>query len=240
MTHTRLPCCSVAVQEWVPIEWLRESELKHSRVCMLAVLGYVATDCGVRLPGDIHQVSSLNAHNAAVAWGGMAQIFLVLFVLEIISYFAIVEMLEGSGRKPGDYGEDSGPPVRPRGVEGERSLWAGLLVSRFVIVRRSYHFASSLLAQRIDLSVALVLPPPLPQMRTMYRRVAHTLTALPPSRLSVSLGPAFDPLGFTKGMSEEDFATMQLKELKNGRLAMLAIGGIVTQDAIFEKGFPYF
>jgi hypothetical protein len=41
-------------------------------------------------------------------------------------------------------------------------------------------------------------------------------------------------------MSAEDFATMQLKELKNGRLAMLAIGGMVTQDAIFEKGFPYF
>lgn len=41
-------------------------------------------------------------------------------------------------------------------------------------------------------------------------------------------------------MSDEDFATMQMKEIKNGRLAMLAIGGIVTQDAVFEKGFPYF
>ena len=41
-------------------------------------------------------------------------------------------------------------------------------------------------------------------------------------------------------MTEEQFSEMQLRELKNGRLAMLAIGGVVTQDALFEKGFPYF
>jgi len=144
----------LGLSEWVPVEWLRESEIKHGRVCMLATLGYIAQDCGVRLPGEIHQVSSLKAHDAAVGYGGMAQIFGFLFLFEIISYFAIVEMLEGSGRKPGDYG--------------------------------------------------------------------------------------FDPLKFQKGMSDEDFATMQMKEIKNGRLAMLAIGGIVTQDAVFEKGFPYF
>ena len=40
-------------------------------------------------------------------------------------------------------------------------------------------------------------------------------------------------------MTEEQFSEMQLRELKNGRLAMLAIGGVVTQDALFEKGFPY-
>ena len=50
----------------------------------------------------------------------------------------------------------------------------------------------------------------------------------------------FDPLGFSKDMTEEQFSEMQLRELKNGRLAMLAIGGVVTQDALFEKGFPYF
>merc|ERR1719379_1995054 len=142
----------LGLSEWVAVEWLRESDLKHSRVAMLAVVGYMATDCGFRLPGDVHAVSSLAAHNTQVATGGMAQIFAFLFLFETLSYFAIVEMLEGSGRKPGDYG--------------------------------------------------------------------------------------FDPLGFTKGMTDEAFSAMQLKELKNGRLAMLAIGGIVTQDAIFEKGFP--
>jgi hypothetical protein len=48
----------------------------------------------------------------------------------------------------------------------------------------------------------------------------------------------FDPLGYSKKMSEEEMDSMKLKELKNGRLAMLAIGGMihhnwVTGDALF-------
>lgn len=48
----------------------------------------------------------------------------------------------------------------------------------------------------------------------------------------------FDPLGLypsdTKAQEE-----MQLKELKNGRLAMIAIGGMVAQASITGHGFPY-
>lgn len=50
---------------------------------------------------------------------------------------------------------------------------------------------------------------------------------------------SFDPLGFSKdSKSRERFA---LNEVKNGRLAMLAFAGIVTQAALYpEKSFPYF
>lgn len=39
----------------------------------------------------------------------------------------------------------------------------------------------------------------------------------------------FDPLGL-KPSDPEEFATMQTKELQNGRLAMLAIAGFVAQE----------
>ena len=46
----------------------------------------------------------------------------------------------------------------------------------------------------------------------------------------------FDPLEIGGANDPE----MQLKELENGRLAMLAFSGIVTQAVLTGKGFPYF
>lgn len=48
----------------------------------------------------------------------------------------------------------------------------------------------------------------------------------------------FDPLGYKKNKSEKEMETLQLQEIKNGRLAMLAIGGMihhnwVTGEALF-------
>ena len=59
----------LGLSDWVPVEWLRESELKHGRVCMLAVVGFVATDLGFRLPGEMHQVAT--KLGTAVEHGGV-------------------------------------------------------------------------------------------------------------------------------------------------------------------------
>ena len=40
----------------------------------------------------------------------------------------------------------------------------------------------------------------------------------------------FDPLGFTDGMSAEDFREMKNKELSNGRLAMIATIGFMVEE----------
>ena len=50
---------------------------------------------------------------------------------------------------------------------------------------------------------------------------------------------SFDPLKL-KPKDEAKYRELQLKELKNGRLAMVAIGGIVGQSLVTGEGFPYF
>jgi len=49
---------------------------------------------------------------------------------------------------------------------------------------------------------------------------------------------SFDPLGFYPKEAAKR-KEIQLKELKNGRLAMMAVGGMVTQAALTGHHFPY-
>lgn len=90
------------------IKWMREAELKHGRICQLAWLGFVATDLGLKLPGDMHQVSSVAAHDVATQDGAMQQLLLWIGLAESISAIAVSQMMwEGSGRAPGDFGLDT-------------------------------------------------------------------------------------------------------------------------------------
>lgn len=73
---------------------------------MLGTLGFLITDIGIKLPGDIHNVPSTEAHNVAVQSGAMAQILTTVAVLEFVSIVAIKQMLDNSGRAPGEYGFD--------------------------------------------------------------------------------------------------------------------------------------
>jgi light-harvesting complex I chlorophyll a/b binding protein 1 len=123
---------------------------------MLAWVGFVAVDLGFHIypmPEAYEGLTSVTAHDALVEQGAMSQIFLWCGLFEVIGTIALIQMLEGSGREPGDFG--------------------------------------------------------------------------------------FDPLGFLKGKSEEERNRMKLRELKNGRLAMLAFSGVVTQAVLYDKGFPY-
>jgi len=57
-----------------------------------------------------------------------------------------------------------------------------------------------------------------------------------PARIPGNFG--FDPLGFSKGKSQAEKDTMALKEITNGRLAMLAIGGMIHHNIV--TGGPLF
>jgi len=57
-----------------------------------------------------------------------------------------------------------------------------------------------------------------------------------PDRVPGKLG--FDPLNFGKGKTAEQMQKLELQEIKNGRLAMLAIGGMIHHN--FVTGAPLF
>merc|ERR1719160_5817 len=138
----------VGFSEIFPMDWLREAELKHCRVSMLATVGFAFTDF-YHLPG--FDYTTLEAHDACVASGAMSQLLLWIGLLELFSAISIDQMLRGSGREAGDYG--------------------------------------------------------------------------------------FDPLGF--GTDPVKLKDLQMKELANGRLAMFAFGGAVTQAVLTGNTFPW-
>jgi len=134
---------------------MREAEVKHGRYAMLAVVGWVAVDLGLRFPGEKFALipNSLEAHKLAAENGSLGVLLLLISFLELLNGAAIYDQSRGSGRLAGEFN--------------------------------------------------------------------------------------FDPLGFSKDPNAK--SRYLTNEVKNGRLAMLAFGGIVTQAALFpEKAFPYF
>lgn len=142
------------------VYWMREAELKHGRVAMLAVVGWIAADFGIRFPGSSFSTESISssyfAHDALVAKGIMGFMLIAVGLAEIGNGAALVQVSKGElDREAGDF-----------------------------------QLGSKLL----------------------------------------------------DGKSKDAVNTMKLKELSNGRLAMLAFGGIATQTALGDAyhNFPYF
>ena len=97
----------LGISNYFPTDYLREAELKHGRMCQLAWLGYVAVDLGVRVPGYPESMSgatSATVHGAAVEYGALGNIFIWIAIAEMTSWIGVSQMLQGSGREPGDFG----------------------------------------------------------------------------------------------------------------------------------------
>ena len=142
------------------IYWMRESELKHGRIAMLAWAGWIATDFGLRFPGSIYSVENIptayNAHDILVQQGSMTVLLLFVGLIEFCTGSVLVEVSKGeSDREAGYFG--------------------------------------------------------------------------------------FDPLKFMEGKPADQVMAMKTKEINNGRLAMLAFGGVATQSALGDAyhSFPY-
>ena len=141
------------ISDYFPMDYLRESEIKHGRICMAAIVGFITTDLGIIVHPLGKGLSSVAAHDALAEKGVMGNALLWICVAEMVSYIAVAEMLQGSGREPGYFG----------------------------------------------------------------------------------LGTKF-----LEKKSPEEVKKIKYQEIMNGRLAMLAFAGAVTQSVLYEKGFPYF
>ena len=86
------------------LPWFRESELRHGRTAMLAVLGFIATDF-VRLPGEMYSFASIpktvDAHDILVEKGPMVQLLMWIGLFDlIITAPACAATMKGE-REPG-------------------------------------------------------------------------------------------------------------------------------------------
>mgnify|MGYP003957410731 CR=1 FL=1 len=87
--------------------WMREAELKHGRLCMLALVGFASVDIGFTFPGAEYQgVTSVAAHDINVANGNMGFLLTAIAIIEIISSVGISQAANGGDRAPGDFAVD--------------------------------------------------------------------------------------------------------------------------------------
>jgi len=85
---------------------LRFTELKHGRISMLAVVGYLVQEAGVRLPGDIDlsgtsfaSIPNGFAAFKAIPAGGLCQLLLFVGLLEA----CVMKDLTGTAEHIGDF-----------------------------------------------------------------------------------------------------------------------------------------
>lgn len=131
------------------IKWMREAELKHGRVAMLASVGYLCTQAGIHLPGNDGLYANPNPIDAVFQVGPSV-------MLQIVGLIGVLESLNHNGKM--------GMDNMHEGISFDK-------VGEFT----NPIYGAKMLAKK----------------------------------------------------SPEEAATLKLKELKNGRLAMLAIGGMI-------------
>merc|ERR1719412_315664 len=241
----------------IDIRWLREAELKHARVAMLATVGWITTDLGYRVPGDVFQCSTIDAHDVLVKFGAMPQMLVWFGYAELFGFLAIVKMMEfKTDRKPGDFGLRAFYPKDEKGQydmqmkelrNGRLAMLAyGGIVTAAVLTGKTWPFFAPKpevgdgpgFGSRSTLCGVS-------QQKTTSRGVAITTRALEASK-SLPFLPKpensegwvgeeqeFDPVQFSDTF---DMKWLREAELKHGRVCMLATVGFFSQQYITLPG----
>jgi light-harvesting complex I chlorophyll a/b binding protein 1 len=85
------------------LKYARWSELKHGRICMLAILGILVQQAGIHFPGDAYTNPDIFGAVSQVGFPVNVQIFLGMSAVELATF----NMHYGEG-EPGDLGLDGG------------------------------------------------------------------------------------------------------------------------------------
>ena len=101
----------------IDLYWMREAELKHARVAMLATLGMIAQESGFVVPGFPTTKNQITAFWECLDKNPGPIFAAVIFfgMVELISGFAITEGKKNGNREPGDFGFN---PFVPRTIFG--------------------------------------------------------------------------------------------------------------------------
>ena len=100
-THTLSHVHSSDIQ--TDLNYARWAEIKHGRVCMLAVVGSVVQQSGIHWPGAAYENSDIFGAVSTCGWGVNLQIFLAIGAIELTTF----NMHYGEG-EPGDLGVTGG------------------------------------------------------------------------------------------------------------------------------------
>jgi hypothetical protein len=95
-------------------DFLREAEIKHGRICMLAIAGWVFPELVAHLPDPAYSVTNPLAAVGAVGFLPMAQIFLAIVCLEGAAYS---KSSKDNYANPGDYGWDAFGLAKSKGAQ---------------------------------------------------------------------------------------------------------------------------
>ncbi|CAB9506321.1 Fucoxanthin-chlorophyll a-c binding protein A, chloroplastic [Seminavis robusta] len=87
------------------LTYARWAELKHGRMCMLAICGIVTTQLGIHLPGEQFATTDIFAAPASVGFAGNLQVFLGIGTIELMNFYKHYD-----GSEPGEL-----PGWEPRG-----------------------------------------------------------------------------------------------------------------------------
>lgn len=85
------------------LDFLREAEIKHGRVCMLAMLGWVFPEMVYHLPNETYSQTNPLYAVSSVGWLPVIQILILIAALEAPS---VAKVYENDCANPGDYGFD--------------------------------------------------------------------------------------------------------------------------------------